>query len=90
MFCGDQEGVGTLCPPCTQATFKSPAPLGLTYIFYPAANRVKGRVKKVIIITLVETRFQTKGVSIFNTCYVSSLQKTVVNQSKSKVLKIKT
>ena len=29
MFWGDLEGVGTMCPPRTQATFKSPAPLGL-------------------------------------------------------------
>ena len=29
VFWGDLEGAGTLCPPRTQATFKSPAPLGL-------------------------------------------------------------
>ena len=29
MFRGDLKGAGTLYPPSTQATFKSPAPLGL-------------------------------------------------------------
>ena len=29
VFWGDLEGVGTMCPPRTQATFKSPATLGL-------------------------------------------------------------
>ena len=32
VFWGDVQGVYTLCPPCTQATFKRPAPLGLNGI----------------------------------------------------------
>ena len=32
IFLGDLEGAGTLCP-CTQATFKSPALLGLILIY---------------------------------------------------------